>query len=137
MKISGFQKFSLIDYPGRISAIVFTQGCNFRCFYCHNNVLIPLESKDNNYISEDEIFEFLEKRKKKLDAVSITGGEPFLQVDLEEFIDHIKLLGFSVKVDTNGTMPEKLKKVLQLKKIDYVAMDVKAPLARYEGLSGL
>lgn len=131
MRISGFQKFSLIDYPGKITAIVFTQGCNFNCSYCHNSELIPLESASKLYLPEEAILAFLEKRKGKLEAVTITGGEPLLQADLVEFIRKVKKLGFLVKLDTNGSLPEKLRDILALKLIDYVAMDVKAPLAKY------
>ncbi|HDI02890.1 MAG TPA: anaerobic ribonucleoside-triphosphate reductase activating protein [Candidatus Aenigmarchaeota archaeon] len=129
MIIGGFQKFSLIDYPEKISAIVFTQGCNFRCPYCHNPELV-LPEKYSNPIPEEEILSFLDSRRGKLDAVVITGGEPLLQKDLFDFIKKVKDMGFLVKLDTNGSMPEVLKEAIKLG-VDYIAMDVKAPLEKY------
>ncbi len=132
MLIGGFQKFSLIDYPGKTCAIVFTIGCSFRCSYCHNPELVYPELSPKP-IPEEDIFSFLEKRKGKLDAVTITGGEPTLQEDLLEFILDVKKLGFFIKLDTNGSNPSALRKAI--KKIDYVAMDVKAPLEKYPGIT--
>lgn len=134
MKIGGLQKFSLIDYPGEICAIVFTQGCNFRCPYCHNPELADPDLYEE-CIPEEEIFAFLKKRKGKLDAVSITGGEPTLQLDLIDFIKKIKTMGYLVKIDTNGSHPETLKTLIEDKLIDYVAMDVKAPLEKYQKIT--
>jgi len=134
MKIGGLQKFSLIDYPGEICAIVFTQGCNFRCPYCHNPELADPDLYEE-CIPEEEIFAFLKKRKGKLDAVSITGGEPTLQPDLIDFIKKIKTMGYLVKIDTNGSHPETLKTLIEDKLIDYVAMDVKAPLEKYQKIT--
>lgn len=113
-------KTSLLDFPDKISAIVFTAGCNFRCGYCHNPELI------NSIAPVQDVFEFLKTRVGRLDGVVITGGEPCLQKDLPEFIKKIKSLGFAVKLDTNGSFPEMLAKVLP--DIDYIAMDIKAPL---------
>lgn len=135
MKIGGFQRFSLIDFPGKISAIIFTQGCNFRCPYCHNPDLVDTQ-KFTTPIPEEEIFSFLSKRKGKLDAVSITGGEPTLHKDLPDFILKIKKMGFLIKLDTNGTNPEMLRKIIQKKLVDYLAMDIKAPLAKYSEVTG-
>lgn len=130
MKIGGFQKFSLIDYPGKISAIVFTQGCNFRCPYCHNPELVnPKLFTDT--LDEDLILSFLKKRVGKLDGVVITGGEPLLQHDLIEFIKKVKEMGYFVKLDTNGSYPEILRELLAKNLIDYIAMDIKAPLEKY------
>ncbi len=123
MIIGGLQKTSLLDFPEKIAAIVFTMGCNFRCGYCHNPELINGEAKIK------EVFEFLKTRQGKLDGVVITGGEPCLQKDLPEFIKQVKELGFAVKLDTNGSFPEMLEKVLP--NLDYVAMDIKAPLEKY------
>lgn len=123
MIIGGLQKTSLLDFPEKIAAIVFTMGCNFRCGYCHNPELINGEAKI------EEVFEFLKTRQGKLDGVVITGGEPCLQKDLPEFIKQVKDLGFAVKLDTNGSFPEMLEKVLP--DLDYVAMDIKAPLEKY------
>jgi len=131
MKIGGFQRFSLIDYPGKISAIIFTQGCNFRCPYCHNPELID-PKLFTSAIDEDLILSFLRKRVGKLDGVVITGGEPLLQHDLIEFIKKIKEMGYLVKLDTNGSYPEKLERLLDL--IDYIAMDIKAPLEKYRNV---
>lgn len=133
IRIGGLQKSSLIDYPGKISAIIFTQGCNFRCPYCHNPELIsnilprPLRER----VGVRGILEFLKSRINKLDAVVITGGEPTLQKDLPEFIKQIKKMAFLVKLDTNGTNPKMLQKLLDEKLIDYVAMDIKAPIEKY------
>lgn len=124
--IGGIQKSSLIDYPEKISAIIFTQGCNFRCPYCHNPELVNAKGETAN-----GIFEFLTSRIGKLDGVVITGGEPTLHNDLPELISKIKDLGFAVKLDTNGSNPLMLEKLIQEKLIDYVAMDIKAPINKY------
>ena len=130
MIIGGFQKFSLIDYPAKICAIVFTQGCNFRCPYCHNPELVD-PKKFGIELKEDEILSFLDRRKGKLDAVTITGGEPLLQSDLSAFLSAIKRLGYLVKLDTNGSFPSRLKKIIELKSVDYLAMDIKTSLDKY------
>lgn len=129
MLIGGLQKSSLIDYPGKISAIIFTQGCNFRCPYCHNPEIIKMNGETVTAVSP--ILDFLKTRKNKLDGVVITGGEPTLQKDLPEFITEIKNMGFLVKLDTNGTNPDMLKGLINNKFIDYVAMDIKAPIEKY------
>ncbi len=129
LAIGGLKKTSLLDYPDKISAIVFTQGCNFNCGYCHNPQLLNFQSK--NDISQDVFFDFLEKRKGKLDGVVITGGEPTLQKDLKSFIQKIKAMNFLIKLDTNGTNPEVVKDLLKENLIDYIAMDIKAPLDKY------
>ncbi|MCX5782015.1 MAG: anaerobic ribonucleoside-triphosphate reductase activating protein [Elusimicrobia bacterium] len=136
MKIGGFQKFSLIDYPGKIAAVIFTQGCNFRCPYCHNPELVLPELFEEGP-SVDEILKFLEFRKGKLEAVVITGGEPTLQNDLSGIIKRINELGYSVKLDTNGTNPDVLKSLIDQKLIDYIAMDIKAPFEKYDELAGI
>jgi len=133
MKIGGLQKSSLIDYPGKIAAIIFTQGCNFRCGYCHNPEL--LSSAEKTSYSEESVLEFLKSRTGLLDGVVITGGEPTLQADLVAFIAKIKSLGFSVKLDTNGTSPEVIEALLAQNLVDYIAMDVKAPLKKYEAIA--
>jgi pyruvate formate lyase activating enzyme len=127
MQISGFIKQSLIDYPGQIASIVFTQGCNFRCPYCHNRQLIPTEEGS---IPSSEVLAYFQKYKLLLDAAVITGGEPTLQKELREFIASIKQLGLKVKLDTNGSNPKVLSELLQLKLIDYVAMDIKSELTK-------
>ena len=130
MKIGGWQKVSLIDYPEKVCTILFTQGCNFKCPYCHNPELVNPKLFQKS-LPEGELFSFLEKRKGKLDAVSITGGEPTLQPDLVEFITRIKDLGYLVKIDTNGSRPEMLGELFDQDLLDYVAMDLKAPLEEY------
>ncbi len=130
MIFGGLQRSSLIDYPGELAAIVFTIGCNFRCPYCHNPELVNGTAER---LSEDNILSFLNKRRGKLTAVSITGGEPTLHNEnLLNFIKKLKDLGYKVKIDTNGTNPEFLKTLIKEKLIDYVAMDIKAPLDRYD-----
>jgi pyruvate formate lyase activating enzyme len=135
MKIAGLIKNSLIDYPEKITAIVFTQGCNFRCPYCHNPDLVEINSK-NHLIPESEIFKFLEKRKGLLDAVTITGGEPTLQKDLKQFIAKVKRMGYKVKLDSNGTNPVFLKEILDEGNVDYVAMDIKNCPEKYDKVVG-
>jgi len=135
MKIGGLQKFSLIDYPDKVACVVFTQGCNFRCPYCHNPELVKPEMFLES-LNEEEFFDFLKERKGKLDAVVITGGEPTLQYDLIEFIKKIRDLGFLIKLDTNGSNPGMLKEIIDQKLVNYVAMDIKAPLDKYESIAG-
>jgi pyruvate formate lyase activating enzyme len=133
MKIGGLQKVSLIDYPGLICGIVFLQGCNFKCPYCHNPELV--DSKlFNPGIRENEVLEFLNTRKGKLDAISITGGEPTIQEDLTSFIKQIKKMGFAVKLDTNGSQPQVIKDLLAENLLDFIAMDIKAPLEKYKNI---
>jgi pyruvate formate lyase activating enzyme len=134
MNIGGWQRVSLIDYPEKICSIVFTQGCNFRCPYCHNAELVEAHLF-GECLSEEEIFAFLEKRRGKLDAVSITGGEPSIQPDLARFIQLIKEIGYPIKIDTNGSRPDVLKKLINQELLDYIAMDVKAPLKRYRKMT--
>ena len=131
MKLAGIQKNSFNDYPGKIAAVLFTPGCNLDCFYCHNRQLLQ-PSAQNNALHMEGILGFLQKRKAFLDGVVITGGEPTLQQDLEECIQRIRDIGYPVKLDTNGTRPQILQKLLQEKLLAYIAMDIKAPLSRYE-----
>jgi len=136
MLIGGVQKFSLIDYPGKICAIVFTQGCNFRCPYCHNPKLV----KPRMYgepIPEEDVFRFLEKRKTVLEGVVLTGGEPLLQKDLLVFLKTIKKMGYAIKLDTNGSFPGELKSIIDDRVVDYIAMDIKAPLEKYDFVCGV
>ncbi len=128
MKIGGLQHCSFIDYPGKISAIVFTIGCNFHCPYCHNPELVDETALE---IPEEKIFAFLTRRRNILDAVTITGGEPTLHKDITRFIKKIKNMGFLVKLDTNGTKPKIIEGLLKKSLIDYIAMDIKAPLETY------
>ena len=135
MIIGGIQKFSLIDYPGKTCAIIFTRGCNFRCRYCHNPELV-IPEKYAPEIPLSQIYDFLENRRGKLDAVSITGGEPTQHSDLIELMKKIKNMGFLVKLDSNGSRPEMLKKIISKKLVDYLAMDIKAPLEDYHKIMG-
>lgn len=136
MKIGGWQKVSLVDYPGRICTILFTQGCNFRCPYCHNPELVN-PAAFGACLDEEAVFAFLEKRREVLDAVTITGGEPTLQGDLAEMVRRIKTLGYLVKLDTNGSQPAVLKGLIDSAQVDYVAMDIKGPLERYGEITGV
>ncbi|NCO28583.1 MAG: anaerobic ribonucleoside-triphosphate reductase activating protein [Caldiserica bacterium] len=131
MLIGGLTKFSLIDYPGHTCAIIFTQGCNFRCPYCQNPELV-LPEMFTEKMPTREVIDFLKKRAGLLDAVEFTGGEPTMQIDLIEFAREIKNMGFKIKVDTNGTIPETIEEGLKARTIDYIAMDIKASLDRYE-----
>ena len=133
MKIGGFQKTSLLDYPDLISAIIWTVGCNFLCPFCYNKNLV---FGNVETYPEEEIFSFLEKRKGMLDGLVITGGEPLLQEDIVDFASKVKKLGYLIKIDTNGTYPEKIKELIDKKLVDYVAMDVKAPKNKYNQLTG-
>lgn len=135
MIINGFQKMTLLDFPEHIACTIFTGGCNFRCPFCHNAQLVVGGEREN--YTEEEIFSYLEKRKGLLDGVCITGGEPLLQTDIEEFIGKIKEMGYLVKLDTNGSMPEKLKDLVEKKLVDYVAMDVKNCLSKYGETVGI
>lgn len=133
MTIGGLQKFSLIDYPGKTCAIIFTQGCNFRCKYCHNPELV-LSDQFTQPIPINKIMQFLTSRKGQLDAVTITGGEPTLHSDLIDFIKQIKQLGFLIKLDSNGTNSKILQQLIEQKLVDYLAMDIKAPLEKYKDI---
>jgi pyruvate formate lyase activating enzyme len=129
MQIAGLVKTSLIDYPGLLSAVIFTQGCNFRCGFCHNPDLIP--GIGNSDTSEIEFFEFLERRRNVLEGIVITGGEPTIQPDLMQFISRVRDHRLKIKLDTNGSNPETLKRLLETKLIDYIAMDIKGSLENY------
>lgn len=134
MRIGGFQKTSLLDYPSEVSAIVWTVGCNFSCPFCYN---VDIVNKTVALISEDEIFLYLKKRRNMLDGVVITGGEPFLQGDLKEFCGKVKSLGYLIKIDTNGSFPDELEGLFDECLVDYVAMDIKAPKEKYHMLAGV
>lgn len=159
MIIGGLQKFSLLDFPGQLAAVVFTQGCNFRCQFCYNPMLVrpasanrqEVAGKLNNItslaedevvekglpqISEDDLFDFLSMRQGKLEAVVLSGGEPTIHDDLPEFMIKIKQLGYKIKLDTNGTNPIMLKKIIRGKLVDYLAMDIKAPTGKYAFITG-
>jgi pyruvate formate lyase activating enzyme len=135
IRIGGFQPFSLSDFPGRPSAIVFTQGCNFRCPFCHNPLLWPTTS-GKPAAAPESILSFLARRRGLLGGVVVTGGEPTLQTGLAEFIAAVKALGLSVKLDTNGSRPDVVADLLSAGLVDYVAMDVKASMEKYDLLCG-
>jgi pyruvate formate lyase activating enzyme len=130
MKIGGLQKVSLIDYPGQISAVLFTQGCNFRCSYCHNPELVD-PAQYGETLPEKEVLAFLDRRRGKLDAVVLSGGEPTLQSDLLSFADRIREYGYLIKLDTNGARPDVLRKLIDAGLADYIAMDIKGPPEKY------
>ena len=135
MLIGGLQKCSLLDFHGKIAAIIFTQGCNFRCPFCHNASLV-LPENFTTQIDEDEVFWFLRSRQNQLDGIVITGGEPTIHKDLEQFIDRIRELRFAVKLDTNGTNPAMLQQLIDNNKLDYIAMDVKHSVEYYKSACG-
>jgi len=131
MRIGAVQKTSLIEYPGKISAIIFIQGCNFRCPYCHNPELV-IPSTFAAPVPEEEITAFLKSRIGYLEAIVITGGEPCLNNDLIEFMDKIKNFGFCLKLETNGSFPEKISEIIERGVVDYIGMDIKGPPGKYE-----
>ena len=130
MQIAGIQKMTLVDFPGHVAATVFTRGCSFRCGFCHNPELV-LPEQFNPLLEERQIFDFFESRFGKLTGVCLTGGEPLLQTDADQFISHVKALGFDVKLDTNGSFPDRLEKIIKDGDVDYIAMDIKSPLSKY------
>ncbi|MEE0809063.1 MAG: anaerobic ribonucleoside-triphosphate reductase activating protein [Acutalibacteraceae bacterium] len=136
MKISGFQKMTLLDFPGRVACTVFTAGCNLRCPFCHNAALVTHIDESASF-SEEEILDYLKKRKGLLDGVCITGGEPLLQNGIEDFIAKIKELGYAVKLDTNGFYPEKLISIVNNGLVDYVAVDIKNNKDKYAQTTGI
>ncbi len=133
MKIKGLQKVTLIDYPDKLACTIFLFGCNFRCGFCHNPELVL--NNEGVDLSEKEILNFLEKRKKYLDGVCITGGEPLMTLE-KDFLKKIKALGYFVKLDTNGSFPELLKEFIETGLVDYVAMDIKSSRDKYAWVTG-
>lgn len=136
MRLGGLQKLTLLDYPGLVACTVFTVGCNMRCPFCQNASLVN-RIEEENLLPEEEFFSFLKKRQGILDGVCITGGEPTLQPDLNDFIAKIKSMGFKVKLDTNGSFPDKVKEILDSGNVDMVAMDLKNTLDRYDETVGI
>ena len=134
MHLEALQKLTLLDYPGRTAATLFTHGCNFRCPFCHNAGLVVRPSE--TVVDENELFAYLDKRKKLLDGVCITGGEPLLQSDIADFIRRVRAHGYAVKLDTNGSFPEKLAALIDEGLVDYVAMDIKNSPEKYEETAG-
>lgn len=137
MLIGGLQHLTLIDYPGKLAATVFLAGCDFRCPWCYSSeIVLPEKIAKHPKISERDFFKFLKSKKGLLEGVVVCGGEPCLDKDLPKFVKNIKKLGLAVKVDTNGSFPETLKRLIDEKLIDYAAMDIKAPKEKYETLVG-
>ncbi len=136
MKISGWQKVTLLDYPEKVACTIFTNGCNFRCPFCHNPELV-IRTNEAPVIPEEEVLEFLRERQGKLDGVCITGGEPLVHQDIAQFMRQIKELGFLIKLDTNGSFPERLKALAKEKLIDYVAIDIKNSKEKYAQTIGV
>lgn len=137
MKIAGVQSLTLLDYPGKLAATIFLQGCNFRCPFCHNKSIISSEAVHACEWDKKSILKHLNKRRTLIDGVCVSGGEPTIHEDLPDFLDEIKNLGFSVKLDTNGSNPKMLKECLYQGVVDYIAMDVKACLDAYDLLAGV
>jgi pyruvate formate lyase activating enzyme len=129
MRFSGWQKTSLIDYPGNVSTVLFTFGCNWKCFYCHNYQMV---TNPKNLIDENEIKDYIWQRRKKLDAVVVSGGEPTLQSDLIDFLVWLRTTGLKIKLDTNGWNPNILKDIFKSKLVDYIAMDIKSSENNYK-----
>ena len=136
MKINGFQKLTLLDFPGHTACTVFTGGCNLRCPFCHNALLVT-EVDDLEDYPEEEILAFLKKRQGILDGVAITGGEPLLQRDIRAFIEKVRALGYAVKLDTNGTFPKVLRELMDAGLLDYVAVDIKNSKEKYAETTGM
>lgn len=134
MLIAGFQKITLLDYPEKTAAMIFTQGCTFACPFCHNPELI-VAPEGVEFISEEEVLDYLKKKKNMLDGLVITGGEPTIHKDLIDFIKKVKALGVSVKLDTNGTSPETVEHLLSEKLADYFAMDLKHTWEKYNTIA--
>lgn len=136
MRIHGFQKMTLLDYPGKVAATVFTGGCNLRCPFCHNAVLVE-HPDEAPVFDEGEVLAHLEKKKNLLDGVAITGGEPLLQKDLPAFLEKLKGMGYPVKLDTNGSFPERLRALAEQGLVDYVAVDIKNRPEKYAETVGV
>ena len=136
MEIKGLQKTTLLDFPSKVACTVFTGGCNFRCPFCHNASLV-LRANEAKSFDIEEFFSFISKRKGILDGVCITGGEPLMQQDIIPFMEHIRSIGLLVKLDTNGSFPEKLAEILERGLADYVAIDVKNSIDKYAQTCGL
>lgn len=136
MFLSGLQKMTLLDYPGKVACTVFTAGCNFRCPFCHNASLV-LPDRLEQHVTEDEVFTFLKKRTGILDGVAVTGGEPLLHREIPDFLRRVKDLGFLVKLDTNGSFPDMLEALISEGLVDRVAMDIKNSPALYAETAGI
>ena len=136
MKFGGLQKLTLLDYPDKVAATVFTVGCNFRCPFCHNLSLVAGKTDKLEMLTSEEVMAFLNKRKNVLEGVCVTGGEPLIQPDVEDFLREVREMGYKIKLDTNGAFPEKLRLLIERGLVDYVAMDVKNSKELYEKTVG-
>ncbi len=134
MRIAGLQKLSLVDYPGKLAAVIFLQGCNFKCGYCQNPDLIPAEGSFE--VTEEEVLGYLRDRKSKLDGVVITGGEPTFSVELPRLVEEISRTGLQIKLDTNGSNPAVIKTLLSKGFLNYLALDIKTSFCKYDSFSG-
>ena len=137
MWISGLQKLTLLDYPGKVACTVFTGGCNFRCPFCHNAPLVLPERLARDENGEETVLAFLRKRQGILDGVAVTGGEPLLHADIAQFLEKVRALGYRIKLDTNGSFPERLRELVEAGLVDRVAMDIKNAPALYRLTAGL
>lgn len=137
MQIAGFQKLTLIDYPGKLAATVFTVGCSFRCPFCHNPELVHSSQLAVSRKAEEELFKFLRKRRGKLEGICVTGGEPTIQPEIVDFIRKIKKMGYQIKLDTNGTRPDILRKLISEHLVDFIAMDIKNQPQKYLATAGI
>ena len=135
MLIGGFQKLTLLDFPGKVACILFTPGCNFRCPFCHNGGLVS-HVDPSAFLTEGEVLSYLKKRAGLLDGIVVTGGEPLLQQGLEDFLSQVKSMGYAVKLDTNGSFPDRLKAIVEAGLADYVAMDIKNSPEKYPLTAG-
>lgn len=135
MRIGGFQKLTLLDFPGKVACILFTPGCNFKCPFCHNGGLVT-HIDPQTFLTQEEVLSYLKKRIGLLDGIVITGGEPLLQEGVESFLTQVKAMGYAVKLDTNGTFPRKLKMLAEAGLVDYVAMDIKNTPEKYSLTAG-
>jgi len=136
LKILGLHTLTLLDYPGKVACTVFTGGCNLRCPFCHNASMV-IDTRDQQVIAQEEVFSFLKKRRGVLDGVCITGGEPLLQPELEGFLRRVREMGYSVKLDTNGCFPQRLKAITAEGLVDYIAMDIKSSPRNYAQAAGI
>lgn len=136
MKFNGFQRLTLLDYPGKVACTLFTAGCNLRCPFCHNASLVTHIDNTNIY-NKEEILSYLGKRQGILEGVCISGGEPLMQTEIEDFIKEVKALGYSIKLDTNGFYPDKLISLVEKSLIDYVAVDIKNSYSKYAKTTGI
>ncbi len=136
MNIAGFQKLTLLDFPGKTAATLFTPGCNFRCPFCHNATLV-IRTDEAEHYGEEEVLSYLKKRKGVLDGICITGGEPLLQKDIADFMSRVRELEYKIKLDTNGSFPEKLRTLVSAGLVDYVAMDIKNSKEKYAEAVGI